>query len=647
MSKAAARNHRREPGSGKKGSNSTNPRKTAPDNDAAARRRKTRSRKQTAPRQNKTQPDRPTKRQAPPQKRRSLKDRFQQNPWFRAASSIALAIAIGLIAPQLVLAAYGWRSDLPRTYEIHGFLRQPTLSMTVSADGSEPGDCVCFLPIVSADIPDHLREALLASEDRRFELHRGIDLIGTLRAALANLGAGRVVQGGSTVTQQLAKSLVGNQRTRDRKLRELVVARRIEAAIDKDEILRLYLDRAYFGRGATGIEAAARRFFGKQARDLTLFEAAALIGRLPAPSSDSSTAAHVDNARLVLERMVAAEMITPAQARAALSEGAQPGGLEPHSIDIRHYAAWVGRELRNAGVRGQVQVVLAVDLSHQMAAQSVVDDAITRNQLGPEQEVALAAIAPDGRVTALVGGRNYAISQFDRATQARRQPASAVKPFTFLTALEQGWSPEQLIDDAPIRINGWQPRNHDRLYMGEITLHTALQRSRNAATVRLAEKVGIDAVADTFERFGLPSDQERPAFLLGAEAIRLLDLAEVYASLAASGRRIASTGFLAILETDGNVVMRAPASSTNQIANPDTVATLNTMLDGAASGDGLAGKSGTSQRNRDAWFVGFSNQATAAVWVGRDDSGPMPGTYGGGVSARIWQAFLEAIKPPS
>ncbi|NYS26034.1 transglycosylase domain-containing protein [Rhodobacteraceae bacterium 2376] len=569
-----------------------------------------------------------------------------RHPWRLLALGMLAAITLGTAGPQLILAAHGWRSDLPRSAEVQQFFEQPTLTLEIQDDGSFPQHCACFLPVDAQDVPAHLRNALLASEDRRFDTHQGIDLIGTLRALRANLAAARVVQGGSTITQQLAKSLTGNQRTRHRKIRELVLARRIEASIDKEEILRLYLDRAYFGRSATGIEAAARAFFSKPARALTLFEGAALVGRLPKPSGRSDQAALEADARRTLDRMVAAEMITRAEATAALAEGPQPGGLPPLSFNIRHYQDWVGRALHKQGLRGRFQVVLALDLRHQMAARGAIADAIAQGHLDADQEVALAAIAPDGRVTALIGGRDYRISQFDRASLARRQPGSTVKPFTFLTALEQGWSPEQFIDDAPILLDGWQPRNHDRLYMGKMTLSEALEHSRNAATVRLAKQVGISEVADLFERFGLPGTPARPAFLLGAEATGVLDVANAYAGLAADGRRIMSTGILGVLAPDGNVVLRRARQPQDQIASPHAVAALNTMLHAAAPWDGFAGKSGTSQKNRDAWFAGFSGQATAVVWVGRDDAGPMPGTFGGGISARIWRQFLEALEPP-
>ncbi len=651
MTRPATPPHRRKPGPGKGSKDKITvrhkPPKTASGTQPKRSRKKPAKTTRARSRQNANRGDRMLKLsqsiRAPWQRMRKLRRR----PWLLIVLSMLIAIAIGFGAPQLVLSVQSWRSDLPRTDEVQQLLEQPTLHLEVTADGSTPETCVCFLPVEASDVPNHLKDALLAAEDRRFKTHRGIDLIGIMRAVRANLADTGVVQGGSTITQQLAKSLVGNDRSGSRKLRELVLAKRIEAGIDKTEILRLYLDRAFFGRGATGIEAAARAFFAKPARDLTLFEAAALVGRLPAPSGPSTAESLEDDAREVLERMIAAEVITQAEADAALAEGPQPGQLKPLSIDIRHYEAWVGRVLHRNGIRGTVQVSLAVNPRHQMAAQDVIADAIAQDQLDSTQEVALGAIAPDGRVTALVGGRAYGVSQFDRASLARRQPGSTVKPFTFLGALEQGWTPEQMIDDAPVQIDAWQPRNHDLRYMGELTLTDALKHSRNAATIRLAQDVGADKVADLFERFGLPMDRERPAFLLGAETTRLLDLANAYASLAAGGRRVASTGILGVLDPTGNVLMRAAPSPQDRIADPDAVAALTTMLHDAARGDGLAGKSGTSQKNRDAWFAGFSDEATAAVWVGRDDASPMPGTFGGGVSAQIWRNFLKTIGPPA
>ncbi|MGF1454704.1 MAG: transglycosylase domain-containing protein [Alphaproteobacteria bacterium] len=509
------------------------------------------------------------------------------------------------------------------------------------------------------DLPDHVPQAILAIEDHRFFHHVGLDLAGLIRALTANLAAGRVVQGGSTLTQQLAKNLfLTSERTVRRKLQEALLALWLEARLGKDEILALYLNRVYYGAGTHGIDAAARRYFAKPARDLSLGEAAVLAGLLKAPSRYAPTH-NADGAqaraRLVLKRMAELGYITEEDADQAaarplvLGEAATPGVHYFMDWIVDLLAEYVGR------VREPLVVRTTLDLELQKAAESavasVLDDALAEDaKIG---QVALVALDSTGAVRALVGGRSYRKSPYNRVVRAWRQPGSAFKPFVYLAALEAGWQSDYAIEDRPIRVGRWSPSNFTGRFEGKVSLTRALSRSLNAATVRLTETIGRKRVIDTAQRMGLDADlKPYPSLPLGTFEVTPLSLTAAYVPMANGGRAVAVNPMVRIQTRSGQTLYERERGDLGQAAPRRDIDGLRDMMrvvvsDGtgraaALEGYDVAGKTGTSQNFRDAWFIGHVEGLVAGVWVGNDDGRPMNKITGGTVPARIWKAFAQA-----
>lgn len=568
----------------------------------------------------------------------------------------------GGIAVGLVVVWHGLH--LPDLDGLSSFERRPGLrfvdrtGQTIGSAGDMHGGAVSL-----ADLPAHLPQMLLATEDRRFYSHFGIDPIGLVRAAIVNLRAGRVVQGGSTLTQQLAKNVfLTNERSLSRKIQEFLLALWLERRFTKDQILTLYLNRVYLGSATYGVEAAARRYFGKSVRQVNPLEAAVLVGLLKAPSRFAPT---VDQARAlrradeVLDNLVEAGFADTASAMRAraLPLGTPGGGMELRST--RYVTDWLAEQV--AGYVGYVDRDLVIRTSLDLRIQGIAE-AVLAAQLGREggavaaSQAALVALAPDGALRAMVGGRDYAQSQFNRAASALRQPGSAFKSFVFLAAAEQGMRPDALVSDAPIAIGDWRPRNFEgEAGGGEIALAEAFARSVNTATVRLAQRVGIDAVIAAARRAGIVSPLRRDlATALGASEVTLLELVGAYAPFANGGRAAEPHAILEIRDTQGRVLYRRSGSSAPAVIAAGPLAAMNTLLAATiARGTGRAaqldrpagGKTGTSQDHRDAWFVGFTAELVLGVWVGNDDAAPMRRVTGGGLPARIWQGvMLEALR---
>lgn len=506
-------------------------------------------------------------------------------------------------------------------------------------------------------IPSVMIEALVAIEDRRFFDHGAIDPRGILRAMLSNLRSGGFRQGGSSLTQQLAKNLfLGRERTITRKVKELLLAIWLEGELDKADILTIYLNRVYFGAGTYGLDAAARTYFGHSARRLSLGEAALLAGLLKAPSALAPTS-HPEKAKarmkVVLGAMRRQEMITAPAAEAAgrslprLDAGSRGGGT-------RYFSDWVMARARSlvSEERQPLVIVTSLDPALQKAAERAVEAGLDgEGKKRSASQAALVALSTDGAVKAMVGGRSFKASQFNRAVLARRQPGSAFKLFVYLAALEAGHRPDDQMLDGPITIDGWSPGNFDGKFKGEISIREAFVKSVNTVAVRLTESVGRERVAATARRLGLGGITRTPASLaLGTIEVSPLELTAAYAALANGGNLVTPFAILEIRSAVGELMYRRPSSPGPQVLKASSVALMSGLLqDVVARGTGRAaaigrpagGKTGTSQDFRDAWFLGFTSDYVAGVWVGNDDGRPMQGVTGGGLPARIWAAFMR------
>ncbi len=510
------------------------------------------------------------------------------------------------------------------------------------------------------ELPQYLPQAVMAIEDRRFRQHFGVDVFGLVRAMYENIKARRVVQGGSTITQQLAKNLfLKPDRTLERKLQEAVLALWLEYKFSKDEILQLYLNRVYFGGGAHGVEAAAKRFFGKSARDVTLAEAAVLAGVLKAPSRYTPTKSRKraeDRAYVVLTAMVESGYITAREGQQAVNNPAAP--VRRRYISARQYIVdWISDLVPDyiAATNTNIIVETTIDLQAQAAAEAAVRKRL--REFGAKLKVSQAAVVmmtPRGEVRALVGGANYAKSQYNRAVQARRQPGSAFKPFVYLTALEQGYSADSIWKDAPFRYKNWAPKNYGDRYYGDVTLRQALARSLNSVAARLTVELGPAEVADRARRLGIRSELTANATIaLGTSEVGLIEIAGAYAPFANGGMGVVPHIISKITTVSGTPVYVRKGDGLGRVVTNRNVGAMNDMLsavvrDGTGKKAALghhpsAGKTGTSQGFKDAWFVGYTASYVTAVWVGNDNGSPTKKVTGGGLPAVIWNDAMEAV----
>jgi penicillin-binding protein 1A len=508
------------------------------------------------------------------------------------------------------------------------------------------------------ELPPYLPRAFVAIEDRRFYSHFGIDPIGLARAVAANLMRRGVTQGGSTITQQLAKNLfLTQERTFWRKLQEVVLALWLERKFSKTEILELYLNRVYFGAGAYGIDAAAQRYFGKSASKVKVAEAAMLAGLVKSPSrlapSRNPNGAE-KRAQVVLTAMTEQGFITDSVAKTALMQPAR--AVKPLGTGTVNYVAdWIMDVLDDlvGRVEEDIVIVTSIDPALQVAAEkALVDELAQKGGKLDVQQGAIVAMTPDGAVRALVGGRNYAESQYNRAVAARRQPGSAFKPFLYLTALEQGLTPETVREDKPIAIKGWKPENYAHEYYGPVTLTQALALSLNTVAVRLIQEVGPVAVAKTAYRLGIASKLEtNPALALGTSEVSVIELVAAYAPFANGGSAAVPSVVERVRTATGKTLYVRTLQDYGRIIEPRHVAMMNTMMRetlriGTAQRAQVgnwpaAGKTGTSQDFRDAWFVGYTAHLVTGVWLGNDDSSPTRKLTGGGLPVEIWSRVMK------
>jgi len=582
--------------------------------------------------------------------------------WKRIAYWAVVASVWGLMVLGAGAAYIAW--DLPNIDEAIAATRKPTIRV-VTRDGvmlARRGDRY-GAPVRLDEMPPELPQAILATEDRRFYDHWGVDPIGIARAMWVNLRAGGIRQGGSTLTQQAAKNLfLSPKRTLKRKLQEVVLALWLEAKFSKDQILTIYLNRVYFGQGVYGAEAAAQFYFGVPARDMSAYEAAMLAGMLKGPNKYNPMI-NPDLARkrtdVVLANMVAAGYLSDADRKTI----AQPkkwwryerANTKPFA---HHYTDWV---LDQAGdyvtLDQDVTVIVSLNARMQRAAEKLVKNTMKKGGVADKRavsEVALVALAPDGAVLAMVGGANYAKSKFNRAVQAKRQPGSAFKPVVFLAGFEAGLTPDTVMRDEPLTIDDWSPRNFKNEYLGDITLTDAMTRSINTVAVKVSERAGRKRVKDMARQLGVTADlTDEPSLALGVSEVSLLEMTAAYGPFATGGLGVWPYAISEIQDSVGRPLYVRSGGGPGRVIPSGYAGAMNGMLSNViASPNGTgknarlkrpsAGKTGTSQGYRDAWFIGYTPDLIAGVWMGNDNGRPMQSVTGGTLPARLWRDFANA-----
>lgn len=577
--------------------------------------------------------------------------------WRLSKWCLVLALWCGIFIAGILL---WYAKELPDITKSAVFERR-TLIVIKAADGtplSRYGESKGQNISVS-EMPDNLVHAVLATEDRRFYDHPGIDIFGITRAMSTNIIKGRFAQGGSTITQQLAKNLfLTHDRKIARKIKEALLALWLERELTKDEILSAYMNRVYLGSGTYGFDAAARLYFDKSAKDVNLLEAAILAGLLKAPSKYSphnNPDLAKERADIVIGAMIDAgyikkSEITPADMRLSL-----PNRQENNNQNIRYFTDWVLEGVDDIIGHPDIDIIIetTLDATIQDKAQKTLVNAIEK--AGQDHfltQGGIVVMRPDGAIIGMVGGYNYAESQFNRTTLAVRPSGSTFKPFVYLSALQNGWKSDDLILDAPIKNSSYKPQNFGNEYYGEVTLENALTKSMNTATVRLAETLGMGTILKTARDAGIIAPLNRDlSTALGSSGIPVLQLTTAYATLANGGLRVYPYAITRITNVeDGRVLYeRKTPKSYTRMFDARQIASLSKMMEnvvnnGTGRGAQLpypaSGKTGTSQDSRDAWFAGYTDKVISVVWLGNDDNSPMRGITGGGLPAQIWKNVM-------
>lgn len=592
-------------------------------------------------------------------------DPWEQEPvrtrrpwWFWLATAFGALILF--VSAAFVALYYWYQPDLPLTADLGELNRTPSITLADEAGKTFATRGAAFgYRVKVEEMPPYLPAAFIVTEDRRFYSHSGIDLRGLLRAMIANWRAGAVVQGGSTITQQLAKNtFLKPERTWTRKFEEMFLAFWIERHYSKEQILTLYLNRIYLGSGAYGVDAAAREYFGKSVRDVTLPEAAMLAALTRAPSRYSPEAdlkLAQQRANLVVDLMFEDGLINEAEAKKAKAKPAKPV-LKEGVESANYFADFVMDQLTKLDISRDKDLIVrtTIDTKLQTAAQKNLTAILDRD--GKNRAVsqgALIAMEPSGAIRSLVGGRDYTQSTFNRAHQAHRQPGSSFKPFVYLAALEHGLSPDDIRDDAPYENRGWMPENYDGNYLGPITLREALAKSINTVAVRVADEVGRRKVIEVAQRLGIQSPLEPNRSLpLGTSEVTLLEMTRAFGAFANNGNRVDPYVILDVKTADGTVLYEYRAAPPITVMNQQALSDMNQMLfEVVQTGTGqrasldprpAGGKTGTSQDWHDAWFIGYTADFITGVWVGNDDSSPMGKIVGGNIPASIWRAYMLA-----
>lgn len=519
-------------------------------------------------------------------------------------------------------------------------------------------------PVDLKRLPPYVAQAVIATEDRRFYEHSGVDARSVFRAAAVNLIKRRKAQGASTLTQQVAKNLfLSPEKTMKRKVQELLLSLWLEHKLTKDQILTVYLNRVYFGAGTYGIEAAARKYYGVRANKLTLYQAAVLAGLLKAPTRYNPLThpqAADKRARLVLANMVKAGFVSAKKALNAAETGAAAG--RDNDKSVYYFTDWVADEAEShlGGIGRDIVVKTTLDPEKQTILDKEIKAALNSPQAGEKNVTQAAGVVmdADGAVLAMTGGKDYRASQFNRAVEARRQIGSAVKPFVYLSAFEHGAAPDDIVTDGPLYLNGWNPKNAGGKYYGNISLRDALVHSVNTVAVSTAIKTGVRNVLKTARKFGIVGADCKAdgAIALGVCQTRLIDAVAAYASLLNGGFAVTPFGIREITDSSGNVLYERTDGGRARLADPRHIADLDAVLiDVIARGTGqkanptvlAKGKTGTTQNYRDAWFVGYTQDYAAGIWVGNDDESAMKKVAGGGMPAEIWGKVMHDISLPA
>ncbi len=607
---------------------------------------------------------RDTPRRSDPERSSSRRSRDPQERsfigrWLRRLLVWGAAFTL-LGAISLAVAVFVTERSLP-SYER---MKSTQTGQTIVVRASDGSEIVTLGPsygrwVPYERIPQTLKDAMISVEDRRFRDHWGVDPIGIVRSVVVRIQSGHWRQGGSTITQQLARNIfLNNSRTFDRKIREALLAMAIEQKFTKDQVLELYLNKVYFGGGAYGVDSAARKFFGHSGEQLSLAEAAIIAGLVKAPSHYSPTAdavAAVDRAKVVVQTMQEAGKITPAEAAATDFKNVKLAD-EQGQNSARYFTDWVLPQLDLLLPENDqpIEVWTTLDPAAQHAATDAIQSNVPKGAQG-----ALVSLDRDGAVLAMVGGTDYVTSNYNRAVNAVRQPGSAWKLFVYLAALEAGYTPDAKVKDEPVTIDGWSPRNSGGTYAGEIDVRSAFAYSKNTVAAQLGNEVTFGAVAQMARRFGITTPiNTLPSMVLGTSDVRVIDMVRAFAAVQAKGNAITPYGIRKITSTEGEVLYSHRPDPSQQLVPSYVAAGITDLLQSAVSigtgraaqiGRPVAGKTGTTSSNKDGWFLGFSSGITTGVWMGRDDAHPVPGLQGGTAPARAFAAYMKiatAKRPP-
>ncbi|WP_235902932.1 transglycosylase domain-containing protein [Sandarakinorhabdus oryzae] len=576
--------------------------------------------------------------------------RPKKNRWYISLLKWGLVGGLAVFIALAVAVALAYR-DLP-SFEA---MKKSPNGQPVEIRGDDGAVLASFGPsygewLSYTEIPATMKAAMIAVEDKRYWYHPGVDPIGIVRSIVVNAAKGDRAQGASTITQQLARNLfLTSSKDYTRKLREMVLALAIERKFAKEDILELYLNRVYFGGGAYGIDAASRKFYGHSARRLSLEEAAIIAGLVKAPSRFSPSAdaeAARKRAATVIAVMVDNGAISEAEAAAADPRLVR-FAPQARAAGVRYFTDWVLSELENLTDEVGEPLLVETTLNAQMQRQA---EAAIRAEAPRGAQGALVALARDGGVKAMVGGTDYVRSNYNRAIVARRQPGSAFKFFVYVAALESGVTPDDMVEDRPVTIGNWSPKNNNGTFAGPVSVRQAFAQSINTVAVQLAQQVGFDTVADVARRFGITTAISRePAMALGSSVVTLFEMTNAYATVANNGLEQAPYAITRITTGTGRVLYNRSEGETRQVVAPVVAAQMTQLMQAAVEegtaraaqiGRPLAGKTGTTSSNKDGWFIGFSSGITTGVWMGRDDNQAVRGLAGGRAPARAFAQFM-------
>lgn len=589
-------------------------------------------------------------------KRKNSRKKSKGNNRFWLKISLIVFLIVSIICGGYIFYCWITLPDISKAIER---TRLPaTTILTESGQEIESYGGVYSEIVYAEDLPSYVRDAVISTEDRRFYSHFGFDFVSFGRAMVVNLIHRRYVQGGSTITQQVSKNLfLTPEKNIKRKVQELLMAFWLEKKFTKNQILTLYLNRVYMGAGTYGIEAASQKFFHKSSHDINMMEASILAGLLKAPARYnpiSSKKRAVERATVVLQNMVDNRKITEKQKILALK---MPIGNNKYNFDGgKYFADWVYNEV-NAYIGERdidINVYTTLDGKLQKAAETILQQAVAANHKNNVTNGAIVVIDNSGAVKAMVGGISYRNSQFNRAVQALRQPGSSFKTFVYLAALEDGFEPDDTIEDKPIAIGKWKPENYDKRYYGKVSIKDAFRRSLNLATIDLSNRISKQKIIELAHKMGISTPiNNAPSMPLGSFEVKIIDMAVAYSTIANGGFANWPYSINEIYSKDGYKIYERTSDEKNKIISDEAIENITSMLQSVIeNGTGkkarlpffAAGKTGTSQDYRDAWFAGFSRGYTAVVWVGNDNNSPMKNISGGTLPAEIWKKLMLQIQ---